>query len=157
MSSAAAIEVSTNVGSFTGGISNSGKLTGAEGIFVNEVAVFGNTGAGGGITNSGTIAAKNSGIRVGLVNSFSGGISNASSGKIVSTTGIGVFVGTSIAVFGNPSAGGGITNSGTISAHNSGILLQNFTTFAGGITNSGVISRTVLEAKIQVCRRFSAE
>jgi hypothetical protein len=78
VSSAAAIEVSTNVGSFTGGISNSGKLTGAEGIFVNEVAVFGNTG--GGITNSGTIAAKNSGIRVGLVNSFSGGISNASGG-----------------------------------------------------------------------------
>ena len=75
-----------------------------------------------------------------MFTSFSGGISNASSGKIVSTTGIGVFVGTSIAVFGNPSAGGGITNSGTISAHHSGILLQNFTTFAGGISNSGRIA-----------------
>jgi autotransporter passenger strand-loop-strand repeat protein len=138
----AAIEVSKNVGSFTGGISNSGKLTAlGEGIFVSSVAVFGNSSSGGGITNSGTISAGHSGIRVGLVfTSFSGGISNASSGKIVSTSGIGIFVGTSIGVFGNSSAGGGITNSGTISAHQSGILLQNFAIFAGGITNSGVIS-----------------
>ena len=138
----AAIEVSKNLGSFTGGISNSGKLTAlGEGIFVSSVAVFGNSSSGGGITKSGTISAGQSGIRVGLVfTSFSGGISNASSGKIVSTSGIGIFVGTSIGVFGNPSAGGGITNSGTISAHQSGILLQNFTTFAGGIGNSGKIA-----------------
>ena len=138
----AAIEVSKNVGSFTGGISNSGKLTAlGEGIFVSSVAVFGNSSSGGGITNSGTISAGQSGIRVGLVfTSFSGGVSNASSGKIVSTSGIGIFVGTSIGVFGNSSAGGGITNSGTISAHQSGILLQNFATFAGGISNSGRIA-----------------
>jgi hypothetical protein len=141
----AAIEVSTNVGSFTGGISNSGKLTAlGEGIFVNGVAFFGNSSSGGGITNSGTISAGHSGIRVGLVfTSFSGGTSNASSGKIVSTQGIGIFVGTSIGVFGNSSAGGGITNSGTISARQSGILLQNFTTFVGGISNSGRIASTI--------------
>src|SRR4029079_5856918 len=72
--------------------------------------------------------------------SFSGGISNASGGKIVSTQGIGIFFGTSRGVVPRSSAGGGIPNSGTIAAHQSGILLQNFATFAGGISNSGRIA-----------------
>src|SRR5262249_12240841 len=78
--SVAAIEVSSSSSRFSGGISNSGRLTAGQGIFLENVAVFGNTGAGGGISNSGTIAAKHSGIGLTDVSSFFGGISNA--GKI---------------------------------------------------------------------------
>jgi hypothetical protein len=106
---------------------------------VDVVAVFGNTDDG--IVNSNTISAGQSGIRVGgFITSFSGGISNAASGKIVSTTKIGIFVGSTRAVGGDSNASGGITNSGTISAHQSGILLRYVTTFAGGISNSGKIA-----------------
>jgi len=76
-----------------GGITNTGVISGANnGIAVTSVTVFGNASAGGGIVNSGTISAFNTDIRVGAT-TFSGGISNASSGKIVSTTGRGIFVG----------------------------------------------------------------
>jgi autotransporter passenger strand-loop-strand repeat protein len=67
---------------------------------------------------------------------FAGAISNSgliSAGKF---NGIGVFTGS---VFGNPVAGGGIVNSGTILA-NTGISLFDVSTFAGGVTNGGTIS-----------------
>jgi hypothetical protein len=125
---------------FAGGISNGGKLTAAgKGILVDIVDVFGNTDEG--IVNSGTISAGQTSIRVGgFITSFSGGISNAASGKIVSTEGIGIFVGSTSAPGGDSSVSGGITNSGSISAHQTGILLRHVTTFAGGISNSGKIA-----------------
>jgi autotransporter passenger strand-loop-strand repeat protein len=43
-------------------------------------------------------------------------------------------------VFGSTSAGGGISNSGVISAPSNAILVTNVTGFAGGISNSGTIS-----------------
>ena len=69
-----------------------------------------------------------------------GGVSN--SGKITATTGDGIDV-VSVAVFGNGSAGGGIVNSGTISAGQSAIAVVTVGTFAGGISNSGKIAAAV--------------
>ncbi len=47
---------------------------------------------------------------------------------------------TNVTTFGTTAIGGGITNSGTISAQTSGIDVSDVRTFNGGITNSGTIS-----------------
>jgi hypothetical protein len=62
---------------------------------------------------------------------FLGAISN--SGKIAGSEGIAV---KTVTVFGNPNAEGEITNSGTISALNTGVLVKNDATFLGSIINS---------------------
>ena len=93
---------------------------------------MGDLSAGGGITNSGTISAHQSGILLQNVTTFAGGISN--SGKIAGGLGIAV---KTVGVFGNPNAGGGISNTGTISAANQGIFVDHVTTFGGTIVNSG--------------------
>jgi hypothetical protein len=122
------------VTTFTGGITNSGKITAARsGIFISLSSVF-----AGGISNSGTIAAGGKGIDVLAVTSVAGGISN--SGMISAKIGILV---QSVANFGSSSAGGGISNSGTIlSSSPSGgdIFVTSVTNFFGGITNSGTLS-----------------
>jgi hypothetical protein len=83
----------SRVGTFTGGITNTGSVNSAnfDGIFVGGVALLSGTSAVvstflGGILNTGTIIAGNSGIHVGGtasltgiagVSSFAGGVSNA--------------------------------------------------------------------------------
>ena len=72
------------VSQFTGGITNSGSIAArGVGIDVTFVTQFGSTTAGG-ITNSGKVAVTQLGIEVGNVTSFFGNISN--SGTITSST-----------------------------------------------------------------------
>src|SRR5262249_34844019 len=112
-------------------------LVGA-GIAVLSVTAFGSSSAGGGITNTGLIAADVTGVLVMGVSSFFGGISN--SGTI--TAG---FAGVAI---GGPNAtgsfGGGISNGGLIALTNSvssfGIFIDNVSLFSGGVHNSGTIT-----------------
>jgi hypothetical protein len=155
----AAIEVSTNVGSFAGGINNSGKLTAAgEGIVVESITFFGDVSAGGGIVNSGTISANRFGIDIVDVAAFYGGISN--SGNIFVSLNSGA---SSAALFGNSSAGGGIVNSGTVAGRATAIGIESAdgtATFAGGISNSGKIASTlkdgILVSRITVLGAGSA-
>ncbi len=77
---------------FQGGITNTGKITGATyGIWFTGASQFGTTGANGGITNTGTIVASE-GIYVANIGNFNGGIDNSNTGTI-SANGIGIFVG----------------------------------------------------------------
>ena len=119
----------------------------------------------GGISNSGTISAGQTGILVKNVGSFSGGIGN--SGQVSAAgTGSGILVGGNAANTGNGNSqyvsvttstfSGGISNSGTISAGDNGIFVggnataigsgnrqiasTTISTFAGGISNSGTIA-----------------
>ena len=71
---------------------------------------------------------------------FDGGISNG--GKIVAGTKAGILV-TSVVAFGNGCAGGGITNTGSIVARNTGIAVFAGTMFAANISNGGTISAGV--------------
>jgi hypothetical protein len=70
-------------GSFGGGISNAGTLSGIGGIAAESIVSFGNGGAGGGITNSGVISASLFGIGIlslpHPVSTFTGGITNSGS------------------------------------------------------------------------------
>ena len=148
---------------FSGGISVAGVVSapGQSGIEVHRSGTF-----TGGITNSGNITSKDSGIDVFMVTSFSGGISNSgtvsstlgtaaiSASKVTSFTGgitnsgtvsspfVGIFVGTMINFAPGGSAGGGIVNTGNISAAGTtgGIVVSLVSSFSGGITNSGTIS-----------------
>ena len=105
------------------------------GIALKTVGVFGNPNAGGGISNTGTISAANQGIFVNHVTTFGRTIVN--SGKLGAQTGISV---SNFVYFGANSSGGGITNSGTITALSDGIVLQNGANFAGAVANSSVIA-----------------
>ncbi|HEX3504581.1 MAG TPA: autotransporter domain-containing protein [Xanthobacteraceae bacterium] len=157
-------------GTVSGGITNSGTISSAHGfgIFVSTVAQFG-ANAAGGITNSGTIAGHTTAIYIDLVSTFAGGITNsgvvsAPVGIVVSGSGGGgsivtsLFSGaisnsgtiaavhagivvTGVGQFGD-SAGGGITNSGSITVGRSGeaIVVGNVSNFTGGISNSGMIT-----------------
>ena len=122
------------VTTFTGAISNAGTIssTGGVGIYLSKDAVFG-AGSGGGITNSGVISTAHAGVDLVSVATFLGNIVNNSGGKIIAGHG-GIDVST-VSVFGTSSAGGGITNSGTISAGHTGIY-ANAATFLGSIINA---------------------
>jgi hypothetical protein len=101
------------------------------------IAVDGPTFTGG-ISNAGTLVVYDGGIQVGYllqpVSLFSGGIDN--SGNIsLASYGIGIGV-SSVAQFINSNVGGGITNSGTISAAID-IAVNGGETFQGGIDNTG--------------------
>ena len=159
--------VITSVSTFSGGIDNTGLLAagsgGFDGIKVTNVGMFGTTGAGGGIVNSGTITGSN-GIVAGFVTTLVGGITNAQkivantdgiyvtntvtfAGGIVNSAGGSITAGSvGIALnsdtnFGTTSAGGGITNAGTISAAHTGIAITGNVGFATGtvLSNSGTI------------------
>ncbi len=86
----------------------------------------------GGISNAGTVSARNSPVAIYGVTIFSGGISNA--GLITASNAIALDI-NSDATF-----TGGITNSGTIAARLSAIDINRLTSFAGGISNNGLIS-----------------
>jgi hypothetical protein len=128
------------VTTFLGGIVNRGTITvmpatGDMGIHLTHVGVFGDSSAGGGITNAGTISAADQAILLQFVTTFAGGIVN--SGKLVAETGIHYDLFT---VFGAGVSGSGITNTGTITASERGINLDLGTIFAGGIVNTNVIA-----------------
>jgi hypothetical protein len=124
---------------FAGGITNSGAIsagTSNDGIFVNNVSSF-----SGGIRNNsgGRIAAGSSGIEVKLVTTFTGGISNAGTISSTRLSRVGIYLSMD-AVFGASSGGGGIMNTGTISAAGgAGIDLFKVTTVFGSIVNAGKI------------------
>jgi autotransporter-associated beta strand protein len=141
--SAAGVALNLNaIATFAGGITNAGgTISGGDtGIKLIRVTTF-----SGGITNTGAISggATLIGIFVEKGASFSGAIVNSAGGTI--TAGLaGVDVG-SFAMFGSSSAGGGITNSGTITATGlavtaAGINVSTVTTFAGNISNAGTIA-----------------
>ena len=111
------IEICNCVTTFLGGITNAGTITAREGVVVTGVAVFGSTSVGG-ITNSGAIAATTVGIQVSGVWTFQGGIINSTGGVITSSPGSGIVVG--FQVFGRT-----VTPVGA---------------FTGGISNAGTIS-----------------
>ena len=92
----------------------------------------------GSISNSGALSGGSTDVDVRHVGTFNGGIINASTGTITGDYGIGV---TTAVVFGTSSAGGGISNAGKIVATGAGgVYVSNVTTFLGGITNSGTIT-----------------
>jgi hypothetical protein len=129
----------SGVTTLSGGIINRGTITAgtatlAMGIAVTRVNVFGDSSAGGGITNTGTISAAFNAIQLQSVATFAGAIVN--SARLVAETGIhyGFFT-----VFGG-SASGGITNTGTITASDRGILLAAGATFTGAVANTSVIA-----------------
>ena len=108
----------------------------ADGIEITNVAVFGSSSAGGGITNSGTITAGAVGIFVQTVSTFSGNISNA--GKITGATGIVIQSGVTFA------GGAAIVNSGTITGS---VIAINASTASSAVTidqNAGTIAGNVL-------------
>ena len=157
------------ISTFSGGISNSGTIdAGGAGIWVGGTTTNAAAGANvtasltiatfsGGIGNSGTIDAGTTGIRVDHVLAFNGGISNAGS-ITASHYGIVVF---DVSQFGG-TAGGGITNSGTISVGSvDGIFVggsrsaTGVTNFAGGITNSGAITANFNAIQVDFVSTFT--
>ena len=124
---------------FRGGITNAGTITaGNAGISAISVTTF-----IGDIVNSVAITANVIGINVQNMSAFSGGVTN--SGSISAPTGIGIFAST---------INGAIVDTGTITAANFGIVVDNASqittsatvikvtgsTFAGGISNAGTIA-----------------
>jgi outer membrane autotransporter protein len=124
-------------GTFTGGITNSGNITSR----LTGIDVFMVTSFSGGITNSGTVSStfETAGINVEKVTSFTGGITNSGT---VSSPFVGIFVGTIANFAAGSSAGGGIVNTGKISAAGTtgGIVVSLVSRFSGGITNAGSLS-----------------
>lgn len=120
---------------FAGGITNSGVLSAPSGegiaIYIHGVTTF-----SGGISNSGTIAALNQAV---VVNGFaggsifSGGINN---GGTITAGQTAVLVGGSAL-----NVSGGVSNSGTISAGSAGIDVAP-PTFSGGVDNTGTVMST---------------
>jgi autotransporter passenger strand-loop-strand repeat protein len=117
--------------SFSGGISNAGRIEGSVDVLHTQVFA-------GGIDNTGTV--------VGTVDvlgeflflpTFLGGIDNK--GTIAAITRDAVVV-SSIGFFGNTGVGGSIVNSGRISAGEIGIELAAVSLLSGGVSNSGSIS-----------------
>ncbi len=150
------------VATFLGGITNSGMITtsGVVGIRIEGLASLAGDISNG---NGGQIAAARSGIRVGGVEAFLGGITN--SGTITTTivgSGAGILLGSigsitgairndgviaaglvGIGVAGVESVGNGITNAGLITIaqglSGAGISVDHVSLFSGGIANSGTI------------------
>lgn len=126
---------------FSGGITNSGTLSGEDGIYVFDVTSFAN-----GITNSGTISASaDSGIALYTISTFTGGITN--SGTIAAGS-YGIIVGVTTG-FAYPVStfSGNISNSGTISAATA--IAIGSGTIHGSIIDSGLIDGTALGIRIE--------
>ena len=148
---------------FTGGITNNGTVSavgGSHNIFVGSMSIFSGgivNAAGGVVGGSGgpAIAASNVaifnggitnrgdgwcrrkcevGINVQFGGTFAGAIINT--GMISGLRGIGFLGGN---VLGDLVTGGGIVNSGTISASGTGVSLDHVNTIFGGVSNSGKI------------------
>ncbi len=123
---------------FQGGITNAttGTITAGKGISVTQVSTF-----SGGISNAGKITASVDGILVDGGNSFAGGISNASTATISAPVGIQVGLKTSAGtVIGVTNFTGNISNAGTITGK-SGISIVG-STINGSIVDSGTLVET---------------
>ena len=112
----------------------SGTLTGSNSITVGNVTTF-----QGGITNTQKITAASDGIFIGSTGSVSGAIVN-SAGATISGGLVGIAI-NSVVNFGSTSAGGGISNAGTLSG-TTGIKITGNVVFAAGtaIVNTGNIT-----------------
>ena len=111
----------------TGGFLNSNLISGA----ATGIRALADSTIQGAIVDSGTIRATNRGIVVsGAV--VSGGIAVGTHGKISAAS--------AILVENTPRFGGGITNSGNISAAKTGVNISGVTTVSGGIVNRGTIT-----------------
>ena len=129
---------------FTGNISNAGTISaGISGIAVGRVARFGTSSADSYIVNTGVISAA-SGVTVNNVATFFGGIKNtgtivpdaslcgrASIGHISICTGDETLLGDAA-----------VDNAGSLLATGTSVFIDNVSTLFGGIRNSGVISST---------------
>ena len=111
-------------------ISNSGTINaGATGIFVSSSSTI-----SGGITNSGTIhVSTGNGIRISNTSNVSGTLSNSDS---ITAGIVGVFLNSQSTI-------NAISNSGTISAGQTGILVTNTSAISGGISDSGTIQGNI--------------
>src|SRR5262249_35187124 len=118
-----------NVQTFTGGLTNSGTISGTPivGLGVATVSTF-----TGGIVNQagGTISAQMDAVLVDNISTFAGGITNA--GTLTGQTGVMV---EHVANF-----SGTISNSGSISGTIGGAIALFTSTVAGQIVDSGVLS-----------------
>jgi hypothetical protein len=139
---------SVTLATFAGGITNSGTISGAIGIFVG-----GNAGLNQAFLDQTPMesrpATAPSGDAVVTISSFSGGIDNR--GSIVANHGPGIVVAGiahSSGSFTLATFAGGVRNTATISAASLGILVEGqafkngsvtISTFAGGIGNSGSV------------------
>lgn len=127
--------------SFSGGISNSGSILG-DTIAINLDGGAGSSFAGG-IHNEGEIASANATATAILITTqtFSGGITNTSSGRIISGTQGGLIADFDAILINNTSFSGGIVNDGLIQGGtNAGKGIdEGASTFVGGISNTGTI------------------
>jgi autotransporter-associated beta strand protein len=135
-----------------GSVINTGKISATNGNGIQVIDLTSGTGGApeikGGITNSGTISAGQSGIS--LVNANVGGVTNAKSGTITASNGVGirvaatgVLVTSSGASVNTGSAGsmvtGDVANAGTITAK-TGVAVIQGSTVTGNINNTGSIT-----------------
>ena len=123
------------VATFAGSVVNVGTIVAETGFSILDSTIL------GALVDSGTIRAASAGIEVNSAAVIVGGIQVSSKGTIIAhaiTSGTGVATG--IVVQNTTTFGGGITNSGTISARAASLSWLSVSTFAGGITNSGVIT-----------------
>ena len=147
----------SNVAIFSGGISNvaGGKLVGSEGLGIRLLDV---SSFAGGISNAGTISGGATGVNYtirqgsggGGFQGFGGGISNAGTISGASFDGVSIeFKATDAGHLAISTFAGGISNTGLIAAHQTGIFFGGFvtdgstvvlSTFSGNIVNSGTIS-----------------
>ena len=140
-SGAAAIDV-LNVSEFLGGVVNSGKIAATVGIEFSGATAVGNSVPGGGVTNVGTISTHYLGIGLFGMSTFTGDVVNAAGGKISARSASG------IEIDGNGTVSGGVTNAGLISAggfNAPGIRVLSDTSVAGDIVNAsgGIVSAYV--------------
>jgi len=118
-------------GTLTSGLTNSGTITGtSRGVYMNQSII------NGGITNSGYITGANNGIRLVNAASIAGDVTN--SGTLSAGNG-----GSGFSMHNSATASGAFINSNLITAGNAsakGILLDGAARIVGGITNSGTIT-----------------
>ena len=131
-----AILVQAPGGSLSGGINNSGTVTGHTGAGVSVgIGIEGNVA--GGITNSGTVTAHDHAIQMFPSATFGGGISNSGTLQATNTA---VFIAAD-------TFAGGIANSGTGTIFGGGAsgaaVLITSELFSGGISNAGSITMNV--------------
>jgi hypothetical protein len=143
---------------FAGGVTNKGAISAERGIAVSNANRFGTSSSGGGLVNSGTIAASFTGIFINRVTSFFGGITNSGtisadaagieindsnvSGRLLDN---GAILGTDYGIHivnGSMSGGIAVGAHGRIAGGSTGIAISGTTLFLGGIVNSGAVSAT---------------
>jgi hypothetical protein len=148
------------VSSFTGGIVNSGTITAAVGIDIGRSSTVSAASAPVQLASTGLVG---SSLHYSSIGAFAGGVSNSGS-IIASQTGIAIgstsavtptlrqqslsaaqaaLAGGSVLVVGVSNFSGGVANTGTIASGGIGVSVGYVSTFSGGISNSGTITAPV--------------